>query len=160
MMSNNVYRNERGATLVEVIASFVILVILLVSFFTFFIQTKQTTKSSKTNVDATYVAQTEMENIYNTSINYTFNDKENGISGLKYQNASCVNTFHKKDTQFSDYLIVLQIEHNAQFPTVLSDITIKVYDKKTLENLDVICDNPQNYKAIMQNVIEWKAGTQ
>ena len=34
-------QNEKGVTLVEVVASFVILVILLISFYTLFIQTKQ-----------------------------------------------------------------------------------------------------------------------
>lgn len=150
--------NKKGSTLVEVIASFVILVILLVSFFTLFIQTKQTTKSSETIVDATYVAQTEMENFYSISKKYTFNHKEDGITDLHYQNASCANTYFKEDAQYPGYTIALQLAQNAQFPSNLSDMTITVYDKKTLENPDAVCSNPQNYKAIMQNVIEWKAG--
>ena len=60
-------QNEKGVTLVEVVASFVILVILLVSFYTLFIQTAKTTKSSEDIVDATYIAQTEMEHIFNAS---------------------------------------------------------------------------------------------
>ncbi len=72
-----IVHNEKGVTLVEVVASFVILVILLISFYTLFIQTAKTTKSSEDIVDATYIAQTEMEKIYKEYM------KKQGINAMK-----------------------------------------------------------------------------
>lgn len=55
---------ERGISLVEVAASIVLITIILISFFTFFIQSKKLHVTSESVVDATYIAQQEMEEIY------------------------------------------------------------------------------------------------
>ena len=57
-------RNSKGISIVEVVASFVILAIILMSFMGILVQTKRTNASSETIQDATYVAQAEMEALY------------------------------------------------------------------------------------------------
>ncbi|MGE7983194.1 type IV pilus modification PilV family protein [Solibacillus sp. NPDC093137] len=55
---------ERGLSLVEVVASIVLFTIILLSFFTIFIQSKKTNILSESVVEATYFAQQDMEGIY------------------------------------------------------------------------------------------------
>lgn len=62
-----IHINERGLTLAEVLASIVILSILLFSALNIIIQTAKTNTVSEQIIDATYVAQTEMEHIYKAS---------------------------------------------------------------------------------------------
>lgn len=57
-------KEERGISLVEVVASIVLITIILISFFGFFIQSKKTHVASESIVDATYIAQQYMEEIY------------------------------------------------------------------------------------------------
>jgi prepilin-type N-terminal cleavage/methylation domain-containing protein len=57
--------NEKGLTLIEVLASIVILSIIGVSLLTFFVQSARSNNLSKTMMDATYVAQTQIEEINN-----------------------------------------------------------------------------------------------
>src|SRR5699024_5708643 len=56
--------NKKGLSLVEVLASIVILSIILTSVLLILNQTARTNKESSDVVDASYIAQTEMENIY------------------------------------------------------------------------------------------------
>ncbi len=55
------FNNERGISLVEVVASLLLISIILISFFGLFIQSKKAGKTSEEIVDATYVAQETME---------------------------------------------------------------------------------------------------
>lgn len=57
-------KEERGISLVEVVASLVLITIILISFFSFFVQSKKTHVASESIVDATYIAQQEMEEVY------------------------------------------------------------------------------------------------
>lgn len=59
-----ILQNAEGFSLVEVIASILLLTIILLSFFTMFVQTNKSKQTSNNIVDATYLAQREMENIY------------------------------------------------------------------------------------------------
>lgn len=57
-------KRENGVSLVEVVASVVLISIILISFLGLIIQSNKTGKSSSDIVDATYIAQTELEEIY------------------------------------------------------------------------------------------------
>ncbi|WP_397539477.1 hypothetical protein [Rummeliibacillus pycnus] len=139
--------NEKGATLVEVIASFVILVILLISFFTLFIQTKQTTKSSAQVVDATYLAQTEMEEIYKYS-------KDNGLNrsiiendlGYKPEDSTVTNP-RSYTKSSSKPLINLRIADNKNVDGSIN---------KDLMNVIVEVKEDTVTKAKMETVVKWK----
>src|SRR5690625_4357208 len=60
-------QNEQGLTLVEVLASVVLLTLLLTTFITVFIQSAKMNQTSEMIIDATYIAQTEMEKVYSQS---------------------------------------------------------------------------------------------
>ena len=139
--------NEKGATLVEVIASFVILVILLVSFFTLFIQTKQTTKSSAQIVDATYLAQTEMEKIYKFSRNTGLN-REVINHSLRFEsedpNEGNAKNFKKL---FSNLLINLRIADNKNIDGSINNDLMNVIVEVKEDNVT---------KAKMETVVKWK----
>lgn len=68
------FRNQEGATLVELIAAIAILAIVVTSFLSFFIQSAQTTHSSEEITDATYLAQQEMEHLYHLSDTMTLEE--------------------------------------------------------------------------------------
>lgn len=63
-MSRTINREE-GMTLVEVLASIVILSIIVVTFLTFFINSARTTQINERSLDAAYEAQFFMEAVYN-----------------------------------------------------------------------------------------------
>lgn len=67
MIKNNTINNQDGLTLVELLGSIVILSIIVVSFLAFFIQSAKTTKVSEDIIDASYIAQQELEAIYHLS---------------------------------------------------------------------------------------------
>ncbi|HWI47505.1 MAG TPA: type II secretion system protein [Rummeliibacillus sp.] len=139
--------NEKGATLVEVIASFVILVILLVSFFTLFIQTKQTTKSSAQIVDATYLAQTEMEEIYKFS-------KDNGLTRSIIEN----------DLGFKPEDPTITNPRSYTKPSSNPLINLRIADNKNVDGsvnndlMNVIVEVKEGTvtKAKMETVVKWK----
>jgi prepilin-type N-terminal cleavage/methylation domain-containing protein len=72
--------NEKGLTLIEVLASIVILTIIGVSLLTFFVQSARSNNLSKTLMDATYVAQTQIEEINNYNQSSTSATSINTIS--------------------------------------------------------------------------------
>jgi prepilin-type N-terminal cleavage/methylation domain-containing protein len=82
------FANNRGLTLIEVIASLVIISIILLSFLGLFIHSKKTNVSSEGIQDATYEAQKAMEKLYTIanksgSIHYLGVDSIPGTSFTK-----------------------------------------------------------------------------
>lgn len=61
------YKDQTGATLVELIASIAILALVVTSFLTFFIQSAKATQSSEQVTAATYSGQNQMEYLYHLS---------------------------------------------------------------------------------------------
>ncbi|MEK4759307.1 prepilin-type N-terminal cleavage/methylation domain-containing protein [Viridibacillus sp. FSL E2-0187] len=131
--------NEKGFTLIEVLASFVILVILLTSFFTFFIQTAKTGKNSENIVDATYIAQSEMEKAY--AVSKKESNREEAIKSLGYTLEGNGSEFIKTEATNT---IKLKLKNNTNAPN-LTNIIITVYENKEITP-----------KAQMENVFVWK----
>ncbi|CQR48021.1 hypothetical protein BN1058_02361 [Paraliobacillus sp. PM-2] len=71
-MQRSNLKNQNGLTLVEVLVSILILSIIIVTFLTFFIQSEKNTNVSEDVLDASYVAQTQLERLYYESetLNY------------------------------------------------------------------------------------------
>lgn len=130
--------NENGVTLVEVIASFVLLIIILFSFFTLFIQTAKTTKSSERIVDATYVAQTEMEKLYEEGT-LTRNII---VKNLNFIPESTSTTTFQKTT--NNYLVILKLKPNKD--SELKNVVLEVTKRNKI-------------KAIMETVVQWGGPT-
>ena len=76
-------RNNKGFSLIEVIAALLIITIILLSFFSILIQTKKTEVRSNETVVATYIAQAVMEEIYYLSTTMDYDENNETIKNLK-----------------------------------------------------------------------------
>ena len=76
-------KNNKGFSLIEVIASVLIITIILLSFFSLLIQTKKTEVRSNETVVATYIAQAVMEEIYYLSTTMDYDKNNETIKNLK-----------------------------------------------------------------------------
>lgn len=155
------WKNEKGFSLVEVIAAFVLISIILISFFTLFFKGRETTVESKKTVDATYAAQQEMESIYAEvqQKNKTGSaSMENILSTLHYhQMKSCTNppkTIYTNDTNDTKYkykneVVIVEVFENEKIAT-LRNVMVSVYDQKKV--IDP-CRPKVNPKAQMENIM-------
>lgn len=148
------WNNEKGFSLVEVIAAFVLISIILISFFTLFFKGRETTVESKKTVDATYTAQQEMESIYAEvqQKNKTGSaSMENILSTLHYhQMKSCTNppTIYTNDRKYKNEVVVVEVFSNPK--STLRNVMVSVYDQKKV--IDP-CRPKVNPKAQMENIM-------
>src|SRR5690625_13072 len=147
MPSNNQFKiNEHGFTLIEVLASIVLLAIILTSFGMIFAQALKTSNTYERIINHTYIAQREMERIYELSTKVSV---EHRISEIK-ENKNYVQysddgdwLLFKKEIVDEQVNIELRLKDE---PSSLTRILIKVYDVKNLEKP----------KVQMENLLEWK----
>lgn len=148
------YNNEKGFSLVEVMAAFVLISIILISFFTLFFKGRETTVESKKTVDATYTAQQEMESIYAEvqQENKTGSASMNNIlHTLQYQMTSCTNsakTIYTNDTKYKNEVVVVEVFSNPK--STLRNVMVSVYDKRKVVDP---CQPKVNPKAQMENIM-------
>lgn len=144
-------KSDRGISLVEVVASIVIIGIILISFFGLFIQSNKTGKASETILDSTYVAQLEIEslhalsknNIKHTDIKSTLSSDyalDETISSGNLINPNDSLTFKKSDSHYT-----LKIKFKKMEDKDLIGVVVEVYDSNTT-----------NLKAKMENIFIWK----
>lgn len=125
-------RGERGVTLLEVLASIVILSIIVVTFLTFFIQSARTTNRSEGVLDSAFFAQTEMEEIYHYSSLY---DYETTIEVLKadsefYSEVDLQQQFTKHREDHRVDIIIEQSYNQNNLPiTNLYTVIVSIYDQ-------------------------------
>lgn len=123
------FSNQKGLTLVELLASIVILSIIVVTFTTFFIQSAKTTSMSSDITDATYIAQTEMEEIYHISTITTYDDT---IQQLKQKYQQCANDATKLCTTIDTYYVQVTFYDSEDAidttTTLLKNVLIQVYN--------------------------------
>ena len=151
------WNNEKGFSLVEVVAAFVLISIILISFFTLFFKGRETTVESKKTVDATYTAQQEMESIYATTKQATTETPakmEDVLTSLGYQMKSCTNldktiyTKYKNDTKYKNEVVVVEVFPNPKH--TLRNVMVSVYDQKKVTDP---CQPKVNPKAQMENIM-------
>lgn len=135
MKRNNkkLFNSQGGFSLIEVVASLVIITIILLSFFGLLIQSNKTGKSSEQIIDATYLAQKEMEKMYNyfksTTIetwesNFPYlaeKDEVNSIGNITQYKVTPSNAKNKE-------IIIVNAENMSNDNTIR--ITIEVYDSR------------------------------
>lgn len=125
-------KGERGVTLLEVLASIVILSIIVVTFLTFFIQSARTTNRSEEVLDRTFFAQTEMEEIYHYSSLY---DYETMIEVLKadsdfYSGTDDQHQFTKHKEGHRVDIIIGQSYNQDKLPIKnLYTVIVSIYDQ-------------------------------
>ena len=121
--------SQKGMTLVEILATITILSILVVSFLAIFVQSARSNNISEEVLDATYVAQAEMEKVYNySSIVSDFNDAKIKITDLNYHNSEN-NQYKKAIGGFNIELVLKAVDESDE----LAQIVIKVYSNNRLE---------------------------
>jgi len=140
---------ENGLSLVEVLASFVILTLLLTTFLMMFIQSAKVNKASEHIIDATYIAQTEMERMYGLSTSIKDSAKEETFIGLGYT---------KEPEPDDEGWTVYKKEYN---PHILIKVKLLLKKSNTERVMDRIIvevrDIPDyNLQAQMENVVVWR----
>jgi prepilin-type N-terminal cleavage/methylation domain-containing protein len=124
--------NQKGLTLIEVLASIVILSIIGMSLLTFFVQSARSNNLSKNMMDATYVAQTQIEEINN------FNQKPTSISVLgqklidvgftSYSGSECTSCYRKGPTGDNRYIYTtLRTHKDVQGKDAAVNVLVQVY---------------------------------
>lgn len=138
----NKKNHTNGFTLIEVLASTVILTLLLTSFLIMFLQSAKINKTSDQIIDATYIAQAEMEEIYAISINTNYNSRKVSLEKLGYTEKSIEKGWHTfiKNGDTGE-LVKLKLKNKKG---TMDRVLIEVKEKDTLS-------------AQMENVLVWKA---
>lgn len=135
MISLKYIKNEQGVSLIELVASIVIISIILISFFGLFLQSKKTHVASETIVDTTYHAQQEMEEIYGfVSANGANWLKDSTNTELSLQgeiftydptNSDCTGDC-KRFLSPDDPNHWIQLQENPVYPTSLVNVVVNV----------------------------------
>lgn len=151
--------NEEGVSLVEVVASVVLLTFIILSGYYMFVQSAKTTKTSEDIIDATYIAQTEMEELYSLSQTpgaSSFHDTV--IDGTYFKGSDATNKtafqgididgnpydYYLKNNSTSDMEVRLTYDDFNIGSSKLVRVVIRVYDK----NGDIL-------KAQMETTLDW-----
>lgn len=152
-------QNEFGISLIEVIASILILTIILISFFSLLIQSNRTNRLSESIADATYIAQMEMENLISEDNNNNIGVFVKAIESNGYTLES-TNDFQCKNPDNIKYSnVYVFVKTDSQYPDFKKKITIKeicnYYNSASIK-IEVIDVNANSIRAIMENVIKFK----
>lgn len=137
--------NNKGLTLVEVLASVILISVILFTFFSFFIQSAKTGKTSEEVVDATYLAQVEMEKLYEISNKGDFKSGINEIvNSLSYKQLAPDSSkeYRYSKSQEGFYLKLTFKEHT--YPG-MSYLVIEVFEYEQ----DI------RPRAKMETILEW-----
>src|SRR5690606_37898193 len=140
------FKKEKGLTLIEVLVSIVLLSLILIMFFSMFIQTAKVNNSSETIIDATYIAQTEMERIYSYSKKTSYSKREDALADLNFNKVANIDDwiiFEKNDSN-SDFKIVVKLQ-KQQLEENMNRLILEVYN------------GDDNIQAKMENAILWRA---
>lgn len=150
--------NETGLSLLEVVASIVLLTIILLSVASMLIQSSKTTSTSEDIIDATYIAQREMEDLYNYAKKNEFNlDKQTTYQSKSWnysKNPTDNNNFENNEIEpyitISFNKVPLYSKSN-NIDSNLTRVIIKVYDKKSDKK------SGKAPKAQVENTLEWRS---
>lgn len=144
-------RNEDGASLAELLATIVIFSIIMLFFVSVFISSSKTNMKSNEQVDATYVAQKEMEKIYSKSVTTQFVYREDGLVDLDYV---------KDDDASTESKLVFDKHLVDDYDITLTVIDDTYYDDMTNAKLNVESQENivgANTTAEMELLLRWKA---
>lgn len=133
--------SERGITLVEIIASIAILSLIILTFVPIFTQSMRSSKAASDMLDSTYLAQTVMENVYQLTTEYQFNEAVNHVDEMTF--------IGSKDDwyQYVQYKDGTYIELLIEKPDdELSHVLVKVYADDTKSKLE----------AQMETIYRWE----
>lgn len=152
--------NNRGLTLIEVIASLVIISIILISFLGLFLQSKKTNVSSEGIQDATYEAQKVMEQLYTLtnksgSIHHLGADSIPGTSFTKISEDGSKICLPEQTGKLSNVKAVYQynnVSSTEPFKTNLTISSLCDYDHAAKVLIEVTDKNSSTTLAQIENV--------
>lgn len=137
------FSSQRGLTLIELLASIIILSIIIISLLSMFLQSARSNGISKKMMDATYLAETQIEEINNINTSLTTPSLDN--LNLRLVNAyqmdrSCSTCY---GTTQNGHYVFIQLKSVS---TDLGKVIVKVYkdDQKTIQ------------EAQMEILLSWK----
>jgi len=141
--------DENGLTLVEVLASVVLLTIIITIFLNVFIQSAKTNTTSEEVVDATYLAQTEMEQIYIKSTETKYSERENAFGNLGYRSLSSEDEWLIFEKELDeDYVAKIKLQnHSMEVAENMNRLIVTVHDKSA----------PSKTQAQMESILVWEA---
>jgi type II secretory pathway pseudopilin PulG len=132
---------ERGLTLIEVIASVAILMLIIMTFVPLFTQSMRSTTVSSNIMDATYLAQTAMEEAYHLSTTYSFEEAVKQVDDMTFIGTE--GPWYR----FVEYKDGAYIELSMKIPEdELSNVLVKVYSD----------DSKSELKAQMETIYRWE----
>ncbi|WEG11458.1 prepilin-type N-terminal cleavage/methylation domain-containing protein [Pullulanibacillus sp. KACC 23026] len=139
--------SKSGFTLIEVMASIVLLALIVGPFLTMFVQSSKTNQITNKVDDATFVANSEMEFFYNQSTSSSISQISTNpglVTGYTptVQNCSSTGSLCYTKTNGTHYVFV-QLTPKQ---TPLEDVTVKVYKTAAMNQL----------QAQMETVYSWK----
>jgi prepilin-type N-terminal cleavage/methylation domain-containing protein len=137
--------NNKGLTLVEVLVSIILISLVLFTFFSFLIQSAKTGKTSEEVVDGTYLAQLEMEKLYEVSRKEDFNSGiDEIVNSLTYkQITSTTQDEYVFEKSIDGKNIKLKLKEHS-YPG-MSYLVIEVFDQ----------ENGTRPRAKMETILEW-----
>lgn len=132
-MSN--FSENKGLTLVETIAAIVLIALIFIGFYTFFISSQKIGVASEEIVDATFIAQESIEEVYNLSTSKNINEiidyyEENKSSVYSGNNTNFKITYNHTLNNVSIELIF--IKKTGTLASLYS-VQVSVYEKNTLK---------------------------
>lgn len=140
-MCDNKWCDEKGLTLVEVLAAVVILSLIFVSIVNMLNQSARANKTSEEIIDATYITQREMETIYKLSKEGKHLDAITDY--MKQPNEANWEVYHKN---VNDQLLLEIKQDDSDKPMVR--IVVTAYEVE-----DLAKTNP---KAKMETLLKWE----
>lgn len=148
-------KNERGVSLVEVVATVVIIAIVLGSFFTLIIRSNATSVSSNQIMNATYAAQQEMERIFKssksvaqyktlyTSLNYSVEPESVTSASNEFMEVNGEKQYFDKKYSYT------RSDSNFTYTMIVRSFK----DNEKMFHVQIIAkDNKENREARMENV--------
>ncbi|WP_181347475.1 prepilin-type N-terminal cleavage/methylation domain-containing protein [Thalassobacillus sp. CUG 92003] len=135
--------SNRGFTLIEVLASIVIMTIIITIFFTLFTQSARTTHQSESIINATYTAQQEMENIYHLSESMTVSD---GFAHMEDNGYAIANPGEAYILTHDKHGFHVRIEIERRSEDALNQVRVKVFENSSEEALE----------AQMETIVTWR----
>jgi len=142
-----ILKAEKGLTLIEVLASTVLITIVLVSFLTIFAQGAKTNMTSENTMDSTYLAQKEMESIIalaKSPLGETPKSKMDNRYGTGTLSSDNKWIKYEKNIPNSNEKYSLRIKNSSSY---MINVIVEVIEK---ENNIV--------RAKMENIVDWKEG--
>jgi len=123
--------NEKGLTLVEILASITILSIIIVSLLSMFIQSSRSNQYSENILNATYVAQSQLEEIINLSHVPGITSLDGLLKLLKEEgyilDNECNNCYGIVQNE-DDRYVLIQLTNKSRN---LGKVLVKVFDDQT-----------------------------